>query len=166
MRLKKQSSPKLLLESELETLRKERSSLGEEVTALTMKADLLGRAVSDAQEHHLTTLKSLGEAHGVKVSEMKSEIQSLEARKREALRPIDERKALLDERERGISSRESELGIREENLRAFVSRLSDKSAEIADKEAEIGASERKSLHREQMIAEAERINGISTSELS
>ena len=166
MRLKPQNSPKLLLEIELEALRKDKGTLGEEVTVLLSQKNLLIAAVSEAQEAHLAKLKGLESSHLAAVTGYMSEIQSLESRKREALRPLREEKERLVEREAAITAKEAVIAEQEALNRSQTSRLAERAQQIVSRASELDEREARVAQKEAALKESERINALSLADLN
>lgn len=73
----------------------------------------------------------------LRLKELKNEVQVLESRRREALKPIDERRRALDERENLLKNRESTHLERESTHLAAEDDLFLRKTVIADEESEL-----------------------------
>lgn len=166
MRLKPQNSAKQLLEAELEDLRSVRSTLSDEVTDLIKQKNEAEREVKAEGERLMASLRVTEKECASKKTMLLQEIVSLEARKAEALRPLDEKRKALGEREKELDSAYALLAVEAQKTDEERAVLAEKTAQVADLLAEAKEKNAKADYRLARVRESEDLHTKSIAGLN
>lgn len=154
------------VEDHKNALSREKSALSEEISKLTLDRNLLLSEMGEREREYREKMALVSSQHEEKVRALLSEVSSLEARKKEALKPIKDREKICSDREQEIEKTETSLALVRKSLEEDRTELVVKLAEISDRKSEAQSLERKADEKMARLMEAEAMNRKSTEALA
>ena len=108
--------------------------LQEEIAKKYRELEEAERFFNETLQQHREIWKDEESKHLDKVQEIRDEVDALEARKREALIPLTERKRILDTRDSALDEREASLDARSVDLERGAESLQQRIDEVSERE--------------------------------
>lgn len=166
LRLKSKTEAQLASEDFRAKMVEERNALSLDIAEMTKRKNQILLETSEAEQAHGQRIASLDAEYASKKSVLLNEVLSLEARQREALKPVKEREQEVSKREAYVKERGLELDSLARSLSEDRSLLVEKVAEVADRLSEVASREKSSETRLLKVQEAEEVNRRSTEDLA